>query len=131
MVQRWTGCKSKEMAKVILLIIVDKSNSAVLKAFRFLLDFSYLTHSASMMDIDLADLDECLRGFHQHKSAISNARLVGKQGWNGIPKLHMLLHYVSSIHRHRVPDGYSTETPEHLHIEYAKIPWRKSGRKEN
>ncbi|KAG9086465.1 hypothetical protein FRC07_013081, partial [Ceratobasidium sp. 392] len=27
------------------------------------------------------------------------------------------------------PDGYSTETPEHLHIVYVKIPWRASNRR--
>lgn len=84
-----------------------------------------------MTATDLDDLDDCLKGFHECKSAISDAGLLGKRGWNGIAKLHMLSHYTSSIRRHGVPDGFSTETPEYLHIEYAKIPWRKSGRKQN
>ncbi|KAG8740269.1 hypothetical protein FRC11_000316, partial [Ceratobasidium sp. 423] len=27
-----------------------------------------------------------------------------------------------------MPDGYNTEGPEHLHIEYAKVPWRASNK---
>jgi hypothetical protein len=45
-----------------------------------------------------------------------------------IPKLHMLRHYVQMIRELGTPDGYNTETPEHLHIEYAKVPWRASNK---
>ncbi|KAG8727545.1 hypothetical protein FRC10_005865, partial [Ceratobasidium sp. 414] len=43
-----------------------------------------------------------------------------------IAKLHMLEHYTESIRELGTPDGYSTETPEHLHIIYVKIPWHMS-----
>lgn len=125
-VQRWTGRESEEMAKSGLPMIVDKTNGPILEAMRSLLDFCYLAHSASMCHEDLTELEECLKDFHRRKSALS--ALVGKRGFNGTPKLHMLSHYSSSIRQLGVPDGCSTETFEHLHIEYAKIPWRKSTR---
>ena len=41
-----------------------------------------------------------------------------------IPKFHSLIHYISAIRSHGTLDVYNTESPEHLHIEFAKIPFR-------
>lgn len=40
----------------------------------------------------------------------------------------MLSHYSTSIRELGTPDGYKTEAPEHLHIYYAKDPWRASNK---
>ncbi|KAG8782550.1 hypothetical protein FRC12_020674 [Ceratobasidium sp. 428] len=42
----------------------------------------------------------------------------------------MLGHYAQDIRELGTPDGYSTETLEHLHIMYVKIPWRMSNRRD-
>jgi hypothetical protein len=41
-----------------------------------------------------------------------------------IPKLHMMGHYTHSICEFGTPDSYNLETPECLHIEYAKKGWQ-------
>src|SRR5713226_2705837 len=38
--------------------------------------------------------------------------------------------YVSAIHTHRALDGYNTESPEHLHIDFAKIPFRAGNKQD-
>ncbi|KAG8769803.1 hypothetical protein FRC12_004732, partial [Ceratobasidium sp. 428] len=42
----------------------------------------------------------------------------------------MLSHYAHSIRELGTPDGYNTESPEHLHIIYAKRGWRASNRRQ-
>jgi hypothetical protein len=39
-------------------------------------------------------------------------------------KFHSLIHYVSTIHLHGALDGYNMESPEHLHIDFIKVPFR-------
>ena len=41
-----------------------------------------------------------------------------------IPKFHSLIHYVSTVRSHGTLDGYNTESPEHLHIDFVKVPFR-------
>lgn len=41
-----------------------------------------------------------------------------------------MLHYFQSIRRFGTADGYNTESSERLHIDYAKLGYRASNRKE-
>ncbi|KAG9079838.1 hypothetical protein FRC06_007410, partial [Ceratobasidium sp. 370] len=52
----------------------------------------------------------------------------GHSRFDGIPKLHMLSHYAECICEMGTPDNYSTEAPEHLHIECTKRGWRASNK---
>ncbi|KAG8796342.1 hypothetical protein FRC12_000059 [Ceratobasidium sp. 428] len=56
--------------------------------------------------------------------------MIDLENFDNIPKFHMLSHYVLSIRELGTPDGYNTESPEHLHIVYAKRAWRASNRRE-
>ncbi|KZP10905.1 hypothetical protein FIBSPDRAFT_899352 [Athelia psychrophila] len=45
-----------------------------------------------------------------------------------IPKLHSILHYIQAIRQLGSADGFNTEAPERLHIEYAKKAYAGSSR---
>jgi hypothetical protein len=40
-----------------------------------------------------------------------------------IPKLHAMLHYVELIKTHGAAAHFSTDQPEHMHIQAAKVPY--------
>ncbi|GAB1522942.1 hypothetical protein RhiTH_006070 [Rhizoctonia solani] len=56
-VQMWSGQESKEMAKVLLPIVIGAINKDVVEAVRALLNFGNLVHLLSMTKEDLADMD--------------------------------------------------------------------------
>ncbi|QRV99162.1 Zn-finger protein [Ceratobasidium sp. AG-Ba] len=127
-VKVWTGRGSRDMMRQFMPIAVDaQAPPDFARMVRSLLDFSYLAHSAQLLDIELTEMDRLLAVFHQTKRAVVDAKLVQRLGaFDRLAKLHMLSHYTYDIRELGVPDGYSTETPEHLHIVYVKIPWRMS-----
>ncbi|QRV73208.1 hypothetical protein RhiJN_01222 [Ceratobasidium sp. AG-Ba] len=128
-VKQWTGKESKEMMRQILPAVLGDLRPEEAQMIRSLIDFIYQSHASSMTETDLAHMELELDTFHQFKDLLvakdyyqSNAR------FDRIAKLHALSHYVDSIREFGTPDGYSTEVPENLHIEYAKIPWRASNK---
>ncbi len=73
----------------------------VLVAFQSLVDYIFIAHYplASVTDLE------------------TNLR---------IPKLHALLHYIENLYQLSVPDNFSTKTPESLHIQMCKDPYKAS-----
>ncbi|QRV96338.1 hypothetical protein RhiJN_24356 [Ceratobasidium sp. AG-Ba] len=127
-VSQWTGRELKEMAKVLLLIIASEDNEVVTAA-RALLDFVYLAHASSLKDTELAAMENALRTFHEFKIIFWQYGAVStKKGFHGIPKIHMISHYVYIICQLGTPDGYNTETSERLHIDFAKLGYRASNK---
>jgi hypothetical protein len=122
-VTMWTGAECREMQKVLLPILVDTVDEGIVTAARAIIDFSYLAHMAAMTDSDLEELIGALQTFHRYKSALITTGIMSQKNFDDIPKLHMLSHYAFSIRQLGTPDGYSTESPEHLHIAFAKEPW--------
>ena len=53
-----------------------------------------------------------------------------RENYNNIPKLHAILHYVDCIRSLGSADGYNTESPERLHIDYAKDAYRASNKRD-
>ncbi|KAG5644631.1 hypothetical protein H0H81_009458, partial [Sphagnurus paluster] len=47
-----------------------------------------------------------------------------------IPKLHSMVHYVDSIEALGSLDGYNSESPERLHIDFAKEAYRASNKRD-
>ncbi|KAG1799690.1 uncharacterized protein HD556DRAFT_1430484 [Suillus plorans] len=47
-----------------------------------------------------------------------------------IPKLHSMLHYIDAIRLFESADGFNTELPERLHIDFAKRAYRASNRRD-
>ncbi|QRV97644.1 Zn-finger protein [Ceratobasidium sp. AG-Ba] len=131
-VKVWTGRESRDMMRQFLPVAVDtQAPPDLARMLRSLLDFSYLAHSTQLSDTELTEMETLLATFHKTKRALVDAKIVGKIGaFDRLAKLHMLSHYTHDIRELGVPDGYSTEMPEHLHIVYVKTPWRMSSRRD-
>ncbi|KAG9093161.1 hypothetical protein FS749_014954, partial [Ceratobasidium sp. UAMH 11750] len=128
-VQQWTGNESKEMLSQILPIVLGDLNPEERQLVRSIVDFMYRARATSMTDSDIDDLEQDLKLFHELKGLLVAKGFYQDERWfNRIPKLHMLGHYPHLIRELGTPDGYSTEMPERLHIEYAKVPWRASNK---
>ncbi|KAG8712843.1 hypothetical protein FRC09_019399 [Ceratobasidium sp. 395] len=130
-VKNWAGRESRDMMRQFLPVVIDAQAPAdFVRMIRALLDFSYLAHCARLSDVDLAELEAALAAFHDAKDVLVKIGIVKKQdSFDRIAKLHMLSHYADDIRDFGAPDGYSTETPEYLHIVYVKVPWRMSNRR--
>jgi hypothetical protein len=127
-VSQWTGRELKEMAKILLPVMSD-ANPQVVTAGRALLDFLYLAHSSSLADSELDAMSDALRTFHDNKAVFQRLGTVRtKKAFHGIPKIHMISHYVHLIKMLGTPDGYNTETSERLHIDFAKMGYRASNK---
>jgi hypothetical protein len=130
-VTQWTGRESKEMAKQLLPVVAGQK---VIKAdfvslVRCMLDFTFRAHQSQMTESDIERLNRALGGFHLKKAALVSVGIYDSvDQLNNVKKLHMLTHYSSAIREMGTPDGYNTESPEHLHIIYAKRGWRASNK---
>jgi hypothetical protein len=121
-----TGREHREMEKVFL-VALSGAKGKMLKAAQSLLTFIYLSHYSSFTTETLRAMDSALDSFHRAKEVFKDS-VKNRKGFDGIPKLHAISHYTSSIRRLGAPDGFSTETPERYHIDYAKDPYRASNR---
>lgn len=130
-VKVWSGRESREMMRQFLPVVIDaQAPPDFVRMVRALLDFSYLAQAEQLTNIDLVKMEGALASFHQAKFVlISMGIVLASKTFDRIAKLHMLGHYTESIRELGTPDGYSTETPEHLHIIYVKNGWRKSNRR--
>ena len=68
-----------------------------------------------------------MKTFHNHKKIIIK---LGIQEHLNIPKLHALLHYINCIRSLGSADGYNTESPERLHIDFAKEAYCASNKRD-
>ncbi|KAF8595283.1 hypothetical protein BDV93DRAFT_457131, partial [Ceratobasidium sp. AG-I] len=131
-VKLWAGRESRDMMRQFLPVVIDaQAPPELIQVIRALLDFSYLAHGEQLSDIELAEMEEALALFHKAKYVLVRMDMVtGIGAFDRLAKLHMLSHYTESIRQLGTPDGYSTETPEHLHIIYVKTGWRMSSRRD-
>ena len=126
-VSQWTGTEHKEMEKVFLGISVGGVAARVIPVVRSLLDFIYLSQLQSHTSTTLNSLESCLETFHRHKDIIIELEI--RKDFN-IPKLHALLHYANCIRALGSADGYNSESPERLHIDFAKEAYRASNKRD-
>jgi hypothetical protein len=88
------------------------TNPRVIAAVRGILDFVYLSHFESHTDESLKRLHDAWATFHNNKSVWNDIGL--KKDFNGIPKVHMMHHYVDSIRSRGAASGFNTEATERL-----------------
>lgn len=124
-VSQWTGREHKEMQRVFLGVLAGAVSAKVLTAVKALIDFIYYAQLQSHTTRTLDALQESLNVSHAHKQVFVDLKI--RQHFN-IPKIHALQHYVDSIRRLGSADGYNTESPERLHIDFAKKAYRASNR---
>jgi len=124
-VSQWTGMEHKEMERVFVGLLSSVSDDNVLLIAWSLLDFIYYAQFQQHMDKTLAAMQDSLSLFHMHKEVLVK---LGICKHFNIPKIHSLVHYVSSIRALGSADRYNTEYPERLHIDYAKDAYQASNK---
>ncbi|PSR76367.1 hypothetical protein PHLCEN_2v8507 [Hermanssonia centrifuga] len=127
LISQWTGTEYKNMEKVFLGVLAGSADIGVIKAVRGLVDFIYYAHFEAHTEESLAKMKAAWASFHLHKEVFVR---FGVRTHFNIPKLHSMAHYLRSIQLMGTADGYSTEDPERLHIDFAKLGYRASNRKE-
>ncbi|KAG1773538.1 hypothetical protein EDD22DRAFT_976124 [Suillus occidentalis] len=120
-IKQWTGTEHKEMQRVFMALI-----TVVIVAWA-LLDFCHYAQFHTHTSDSLAALENALTIFHAHKDVLQE--LTVREHFN-IPKLHQLSHYVLSIKLFRAADGFNTELPERLHIDFAKEAYHASNKRD-
>ncbi|KAJ7716992.1 hypothetical protein B0H16DRAFT_1898115 [Mycena metata] len=127
-VSQWTGTEHKEMEKVFLGLAAAGADAEMVQAVRALMDFAYLASLQSHTTTTLLALRTALDDFHTHKNIF--IKLGGRKENFNIPKMHSLEHYDPAFQLFGSADGFNTESPERLHIDYAKNAYRASNRKD-
>ena len=125
-VSQWTGMEHKQMQRVFIGLLSGAAEDNILLLARSLLDFIYYAQFQQHMDKTLAAMQDSLRLFHAHKDMLVE---LGICKHFNVPKIHSLVHYVSSIQALGSADGYNTEYPECLHIDYAKDAYHASNKR--
>ena len=117
MVSQWTGTEHKQMERVFVGLLSSAAEDNLLMTARSLLDFIYYAQFQQHTDKTLMAMQDSLSLFHVNKGVLIELRI--REHFN-VPKIHSLMHYVSSIWALGSADGYNMEYPERLHINYTK-----------
>ncbi|KAJ7674410.1 hypothetical protein B0H17DRAFT_1207991 [Mycena rosella] len=129
-VSQWTGSEHKEMKQVFVgLMAGHVKDPAVIKTATAAADFIYLASLESHTTRSLAALNTALDVFHENKQVFVTLE-ARSQGHFNIPKIHSMQHYAPMIRLFGSADGFNTEAPERLHIDYAKAGYRASNKKD-
>ncbi|KAJ7609180.1 Zn-finger domain-containing protein [Mycena polygramma] len=126
-VSQWTGKEHKEMQRVFLGVLAGAVSAKVLTVVKALIDFIHYAQLQSHTTRTLNALQTALNVFHANKDVFVE---LGIREHFNIPKIHSLQHYVDGIRRLDSADGYNTESPERLHIDFAKRAYRASNRRD-
>lgn len=124
-VSQWTCTEHKEMQRVVLGVIAGAVEPRVFNATRAVLDFIYYAQFHAHTDTTLTRMQDALTVFHANKAVFVELGL--RQHFN-IPKVHSMRHYVQSIRSLGSADGFNSESPERLHINYAKGAYQASSK---
>ena len=123
-----SGMERKNIAKILLGVLVGAVPRQAILASRSLLDFIYLAQYPTHNDTTLGYMQEALDTFQKHKWFFVN--VVGVRSDLNIPKFHSLMHYITAIRTLGTTDNYNTEMFERLHIDFAKLGWRASNQRD-
>lgn len=126
-VSQWTGTERKEMEKVFLGTLLNVSSEFVIRTVRHLLNFIYLAHYETHTDETLQQLEQAWEKFTQAKRIFLSKGI--RKNFE-IPKIHSMQHYAEMIRSRGTADGYNTEASERLHIDYAKIAYESSNKRD-
>ncbi|KAF9553806.1 hypothetical protein CPC08DRAFT_786360, partial [Agrocybe pediades] len=126
-VSQWTGTEHKEMQKIFVSLMAGAVEDRVLTVIRALIDFIYYAQLQLHTSRTLAALQTSLEIFHANKQVLIDLDV--REHFN-IPKLHNIQHYVECIRALGSPDGYNTEFPERLHIDFAKNAYHASNKRD-
>src|SRR5436305_10787718 len=102
-----------------------KTKNAVI-ALRIFIDW-FMTISAPLQsEISLKHAESLLATFDEHKNIFKTIPGCSVDR----PKMHALQHYLDNIREYSVPHNYDMEYTEYQHIQYAKIPYKKTNKRD-
>ncbi len=127
LVLQWTGNKFKNMEKTFLGVIAGAVDEWVIRAVHGMVDFISYAHFETHTESSLERMDRAWSAIHENKSIFVELGICKKFN---IPKFHSLIHYISAICSHGTLNSYNTETPEHLHIDFVKAPFRAGNKRD-
>ncbi|KAI0370412.1 hypothetical protein BV20DRAFT_1035905 [Pilatotrama ljubarskyi] len=125
LVSQWTGTEFKNMEKVFLGVVAGAGDERVTRAVRAVLDFIYYAHFETHTDDSLDALHKAWTDYHNYKHVFIELEI--REHFN-FPKGHSTEHYEPAIRALGAADGYSTEHPERLHIDFAKLAYGASNK---
>ena len=123
---QWTGKEFKNMEKVFLGVLAGATDRRVQVCMRAILDFIYLAQFEVHTTESLQQMDAAWVEFHTTKQVFID---LGIREHFDINKLHNIKHYIDHIRARGTADGFNSEGPERLHIDYAKTGYRASSRR--
>lgn len=123
-----SGSERKNMAKILLGCVAGAMPAKGVKAVKAILDFIYLAQYKTHDDTTLNYLEEALQSWRINRSYFTD--MVPIREHFNIPKFHALIHYIQSIRSPGTTDNYNTELFERLHIDFAKMGWRASNKRD-
>jgi hypothetical protein len=126
-VSQWTGREHKDMQRTFVGVMAGAVNDEVLTVVRAVIDFIFFSQLDSHTTKSLTSLLQSLKSFHSHKNVFVE---LGIREHFNIPKLHNIQHYVDAIYSLGSADGYNTELPERLHIDFAKSAYLASNKRD-
>ncbi|CUA72116.1 hypothetical protein RSOLAG22IIIB_10097 [Rhizoctonia solani] len=122
-----TANEHREMQKVFIPVMAGLVPEDVLPAILAVIDFIYFARLPVHTPETLALLDDALHCFHKNKNVFIKYDVRTDFDIN---KIHAMSHYVEAILELGAADAYNTETPERLHIEFAKRAYKATNRKD-
>jgi hypothetical protein len=125
LISQWRGNEHKEMEKIYLGILAGAVDVEVIRTARALLDFIHYARLQYHTEKTLDKMNEAWSAFHEHKHIFE--RLDIQEHFN-IPKIHSMHHYLMSVKSHGSLNGYNSENPERLHIDFAKAGYNASNK---
>ncbi|KAF8596890.1 hypothetical protein BDV93DRAFT_454099, partial [Ceratobasidium sp. AG-I] len=124
-----TGTEHRAIEKVILGVLAGMVPNDVHDALQAILDFIYYAQLPVQNSTTLLLLGDALQAWHENKYAFVRLKIRDKLLFN-VNKIHSMEHYVAVIKDLGTTDGYNTELPERLHIEYAKHAYASTNHKQ-
>ncbi|KAG1858327.1 hypothetical protein C8R48DRAFT_748782 [Suillus tomentosus] len=115
----------RELQHVFLGVIAGGVENRVIATVHAVLDFVYYAQFQSHTEKTLSHMQAALTSFHANKDVFIE---LGVWEHFNIPKIHSMIHYAESIRLFGSADGFNTELPERLHIDFAKQAYRASNR---
>ena len=115
------------MQRIFVGVMAGAVSDQVLTVVHSVIDFIYYFQFHRHTTQTLAALQKCLNTFHANKEILVELGIC--EHFN-IPKLHMIQHYINTILTHGSTDGYNTESPECLHINFAKEAYHASNKRD-
>ena len=117
------------MEKVFLGVLFGSAEPGLICVVRATLNFIYYTHFESHTLDSLQKMDEAWVTFHNNLQYFVDQGVHSSRDDFNIPKLHSTQHYINSVISRGSADGFSTESPEQLHIDFAKNAYRATNKK--